>query len=166
MGEASCNRRPNLVQDRQIGPSQFQDFGRVGAVWTRALEVGLAAEIVRQRPPHSIDDKPALDSEDDVPEERHPAQGPDATSHPSGGGRVGFEKARERSPALPRVDVKRPARDVTDHRLGREFVALDPGGLGGSQDRSATSGHSISPVRRNPSRATSTIECGQPASQR
>ena len=87
--------------------------------------------------------------------------------YPSGGGRVGFEKARERSAALPRIDVKRPARDVADHRLGREFVALDLGGLARltGQKRDQRAQHLVQcagTLRARPRRS----ECGQPASHR
>ena len=40
-----------------------------------------------------------------------------------------MEKTRERSAPLPRIDVERPAGNVADHDLRREFVALDPGGM-------------------------------------
>jgi hypothetical protein len=42
-----------------IASQQVADVGGVGALWTRALEVGLATKLVRQRPP-SIDDEPAF----------------------------------------------------------------------------------------------------------
>jgi hypothetical protein len=59
----------SLVELGQIASHQVEDFGRVGVLWTRALDVSLAAKLIRQRPRHSIDDKPVLDPEDDVPEE-------------------------------------------------------------------------------------------------
>ena len=74
-------------------------------------------------------DEPAFDPEDDVAEESHPAGRPDVAAHPSRCRRVGVEKPRERGAPLPRIDVERPARDVADHDLGREVVALDPGRL-------------------------------------
>ena len=120
---------PGLVEEGYIVSHQVEDFCCVGAIGTGALEVGLAAEFVPERPPHSTGNEPALDPEDDVAEEGHPAGGPDAAVHPSGGGCIGVEKTRERGAALPRVDVQRPARDVPDHDLGRELVALDPRGL-------------------------------------
>ena len=55
--------------------------------------------------------------------------GLNATPHPLRGGRIGVEKERERGAPLPRIYVQRPARDVADHDLGREFVVLDAGGL-------------------------------------
>lgn len=118
-----------LVQQGQIGSRQFEDFGRVGALWTRALDVDLAAKLVRQRPPHSIDDKPALDPEDDVPEEGHSARRTDVAPYPSSGGRIGLEKTRERSTALSRIEVNRPGGDVADHLLWRKYVGLKLGGL-------------------------------------
>ena len=58
----------SLSRDRS--PShQVEDFGRVGVLWTRALDVSLAAKLIGQRPSHSIDDQAALDPEDDMPEE-------------------------------------------------------------------------------------------------
>jgi hypothetical protein len=149
---------PGLVEERYIVSHQVEDFGSVRAVGTRALDVALAAEFVRERPSHAIGDEPAFDAEDDVAEERHPAGWPDTVANPPRGGRIGVEKTSERGATLPRVDVERPARHVADHDLRREVVALDPGRLRCSQDRSATRGHNISPVRRNPSRATSTME--------
>ena len=48
---------PSLVEQGQIASHQVEGFGRVGVLWTRALDVSLAAKLVRQRPRHSIDDK-------------------------------------------------------------------------------------------------------------
>jgi hypothetical protein len=65
----SCSHHggSGLIQPRYIVSQEFEDFRGVGAPSTRALYVDLAAKLVGQRPPHSIDDKPALDPEDDVP---------------------------------------------------------------------------------------------------
>jgi hypothetical protein len=92
---------PSLVEQRQIASHQVEDFGRVGVLWTRALDVGLAAKLVRQWPPHSIDDKPALDPKGDMPEEGHSARGTDVAPYPSSSGHISLEKTRERS-APPR----------------------------------------------------------------
>jgi hypothetical protein len=54
---------PGLVEKEQIVSQQFEDLGRVRAGGTRALEIVLAAKLVRQRPSHSIDDKPTFDPE-------------------------------------------------------------------------------------------------------
>jgi hypothetical protein len=51
----------------QSASHQVEDFGRVGVLWTRALDVSLAAKLVRQRPRQPIDDKAAFDPEDDMP---------------------------------------------------------------------------------------------------
>jgi hypothetical protein len=80
-----------------IASQQVEDVGGVGV--DRALEVGLATKLVRQRPPHSIDDEPAFQLEDDVPKKGHSTRQTDATSHPSSGGRNGLEKTRECSVA-------------------------------------------------------------------
>jgi hypothetical protein len=81
-----------------IASQQVEDVGGVGALWTRALEVGLATKLVRQRPP-SIDDEPAFRLEDGVPKKGHSTRQTDAASHPSSGGRIGLEKTRECSVA-------------------------------------------------------------------
>ena len=90
MAKAPHRCRPDLVEKRQIAPHEFEDFGRVGTLWTRALDVDLAAKLVGQRPPHSIDDKPALHPEDYVPEEGYSARRTDVALYPSSGGRVCF----------------------------------------------------------------------------
>jgi hypothetical protein len=82
-----------------IASQQVEDVGGVGALWTRALEVGLATKLVRQRPPHSIDDEPAFHLEDDVPKKGHSTRQTDVASYPSSGGRIGLEKTRECSVA-------------------------------------------------------------------
>ena len=76
--------RPNLVQDRQIGSGQFQDFCVVGRVGIRALDVALAAKFVPQRPAQSIGDQPAFDAKNYVAEEGDPTRWPDVGPHPSG----------------------------------------------------------------------------------
>ena len=129
MVRAPRNSHPGPVEDGQIGSHQFEDFGRIGAVGTRALEVDLAAKLVRQWPPHSIDDKTALDPEDDMPKEGHSARWLDVAPHPSSGGCIGFEKTRERGTPLPRIDVQRPAWDASDPRLWRQVVTVHPGRL-------------------------------------
>jgi len=129
MAKAPRDSRPGLVEKRQIGSHQLKDFARVGALWTRALDVDSAAKLVRQRSLHSIDDKPALDPEDNMPKDRHSARRTDVASHPSSGDRIGLEKSCERGTPLPRVEVQRPTQDVADHRLWGKFVALDLGGL-------------------------------------
>jgi|SRR5271166_3220828 len=93
---------PGLVEEGYIISHQVQDLGRVRAVGTRALDVRLTAEIVRERPPHSAGDEPAFDPKDDVAEERHPTGRPDVAAHPSRGRRIGLKKPSERGPALPR----------------------------------------------------------------
>jgi hypothetical protein len=112
MAKARRDGRPSLVEKGQIGLHQVEDVGGVGALWTRALDVGLPAKFVRHRPPHSIGDKAALDPEDDVPVGRHSARWTDIASHPLGGGGPGLEKTRERSAALPRIEVNRPGGDA------------------------------------------------------
>jgi hypothetical protein len=72
-----------------------------------------------------MDDKPALDPEDDMPKEGHSACRTDIAPHPSSGDRIGLEKSRERGTPLSRIDVQRPTRDIADHLLTWEFVALD-----------------------------------------
>jgi hypothetical protein len=94
-----------LIQLRYITPHGFEDFRGVLAFWTPALDVDLAAKFLGERPPHSIGDKATLDPEDYVPKERYSARLTDVALYPSGGERVGFEEARERCTALPRVDI-------------------------------------------------------------
>ena len=127
----SCSHHggSGLIQPRYIVSQEFEDFRGVGAPSTRALYVDLAAKLLGERPPHSIDNKPALDPEDDVPKEGHSTRRTNVAAHPAGGERIGLEKTRERGTALPRIDVQRPARDIADHLLRREFVALKLGGL-------------------------------------
>jgi hypothetical protein len=60
---------PRLIQPRYIVCHETEDFGRVSAIAIRAFIIDLAAKFVGQRPSHSIGDKPALDTEDYVPEE-------------------------------------------------------------------------------------------------
>ena len=60
---------PSLVEQGQIVSHQVEGFGCVGAAAARALLIDLAAKLVSRRPSHSIDDKAALDPEDDMPEE-------------------------------------------------------------------------------------------------
>ncbi len=115
---------PGLVEKGYILSDQVEDVRSVRVVGTRALDVSLARKLVSERPPHSIDDKPTLDPEDDVLKEAHSACLTDVATYPSSGGRIGLEKTRERSTALPRIEVNRPARDIADHLLLREFVAL------------------------------------------
>jgi hypothetical protein len=81
---------PNLVKQWYIVSHESEDFSRVRAVATRAFIIDLAAKLVSERPPHSIDHKPALDPEDDMPEEGHAARWTDVASYPSSGSRVGL----------------------------------------------------------------------------
>src|SRR5271166_6161453 len=92
---------PGPVVKWQIGSHQVEDVGSVRAIGTGALEVGLAAEFVRERPPHSIGDESAFDAEDDVSKEWHPPGRPDVAAHPSRGARVCVEKPSERGSSLP-----------------------------------------------------------------
>ena len=86
-------------------------------------------KLLGERPPHSIGDKPAFNPEDDMPAEGHSARRTNVAAHPAGGERIGLEKTRERGAALTRTEVNRLARDIADHLLWREFVALKLGGL-------------------------------------
>ena len=95
-----CRGRPGIVEKRQIGTHQVDDFGGVGAVGTGTLNVRLTAELVRERPPHAIGDQPAFDPEDDVSKECHPVGWPYVAAHPSRGRRVSVEKPNERPHAL------------------------------------------------------------------
>ena len=86
----------------------------------------MAAEFVRERPSHSIGDKPAFDPEDDVAEEGHPAGWPDVAPYPSRGRRIGVEKPSERGAPSREKMSSAQLGDVADHDLGREVVVLDP----------------------------------------
>jgi hypothetical protein len=83
-----------------------EDLGRVGALWTRALEVGLASKLVSQRPSYSIGDKPALDRENDMPKEGHATRRLDAAPYPLRGGCVSLEE-NARVPHAPPANRRR-----------------------------------------------------------
>ena len=91
---------PRLIQPRYIASHEFEDFGRVRAIATRAFIIDLAAKLLGQRPSHSIGDKPALDPEDYVPKEGHSASRANVAPYPLSGERLSLEKTRERSAAL------------------------------------------------------------------
>ena len=55
----------------------------------------LTAQLVPERPPQSTVDEPALDPEDDVPEETRWARRSDGAPHSSSGGRITLEKTRD-----------------------------------------------------------------------
>jgi hypothetical protein len=122
MAKAPGNGSPDFVEDRQIVPCKSQDFGIVAGVGIRALDVGLTAKFVRQRPAQSIDDQPAFNAENDMAEEGDPTGRSDIGPYPPGGSGISFEKAGESGPTLARMDIHRPARNLANHGLRREIV--------------------------------------------